>query len=419
MFFKDVLPNGLRVITEEMPSVYSVSASIWVGTGSAYEKPEFAGVSHFLEHMMFKGTEKRTYTEISELMESVGGQMNAFTSREHTCYYVRCLAENFDLGMDLLSDMYLNSVFAEEEYQKEKGVILEEINMYEDAPDDLVGDLFNSVIMPSHPYGKPIIGTVDSVKGLTRDAIHHYYKEVYSPGETVVVVAGNVKRQEVLAEVEKYLGSHQGAWRRPLLSVPEYAAGSGYIFKDIEQVHVIMGVPALKGNDPDIYKLQILSNILGGGVSSRLFQEVREKRGLTYSVYSSNGALSHGGIFYAYASTSPKNVEELLKVMGEEMAKIAAYGVSEAELARSQAQIKGSLLMGSESSSNIMVRLGKGETNYGEAMEVETLVKEIMAVTAAEVQAMAQQLLTPDKLALAQVGAKEHKVDVAKLLQCS
>lgn len=418
MFFKDILPNGLRVVTEEMPDVYSVTTSIWSGTGSAYETPAEAGLSHVVEHMLFKGTEKRNYVEIGELLESVGGQMNAFTSRENTCYYTRTLSDNFELSMDVLSDMYINSKFPAEEWSKEQGVILEEINMYEDSPDDLAVDLFTRTILPEHVYGKPVIGTTEFVSSFTRDHIDAYAKQHYAPNQTVLVVAGNVKREEVLAQAEKFLGGMSGTWERPTLEAPTYASGKAYIHKDIEQVHVMLGVPALSGLDANIYKLNLLNYILGGGVSSRLFQEVREKRGLTYSVYSTVSALQNGGTFAAYASSSPKNVDTLLKVLGNELAKIAAYGITPEELIRGQAQMKASLLMGLESSANVMARLGRSETNYGRILTIDELVEKVTAVTTADVQNIAKELIQPDKFVLSLVGAKDYDVDLKALIQC-
>lgn len=418
MFYTDVLPNGIRVITEEMPGVYSVTAGIWAGTGSAYETPDVAGVSHFLEHMLFKGTEKRTYTEIAELMESVGGQMNAFTSKEYTCFYVKCLSENLDLGMDVLSDMYLNSTFQEAEYHKEKGVILEEINMYEDSPEDMVADLFNSLIMPNHAYGRPIIGTTESVSNMTRDDIAAYHKKAYVADQTIVVVAGNVKHSDVVREAEKYLGGLGGSFQKPQLTTPQYAAGSGFVSKDIEQVHLMLGVPGVGGMDPDHYAVSIMTYVLGGGMCSRLFQEVREKRGLTYSVYSYNGGSAKGGLIYSYGSTSPKNVGELAKVIGAETAKLIAYGITDEELARAQAQLKCGLLMGLENSGNVMARLGRSQCSYGMVRNVDTLVEGIMAVTKENVEAVAKKYLTADRLVLAQVGAAETEIDVQSLLQC-
>ncbi len=421
MVCKDVLSNGLRVLTEYLPDVYSVTTALWAGTGSAYEQAGEAGVSHVVEHMLFKGTGRRNYQQIAQLLEDVGGQMNAFTSREYTCYYTRSLAEDFELCLDLLSDMYLDAQFPAAEWAKEKGVILEEINMYEDTPDDLVGEMFNRKLLPTHPYGLPVIGTVESVSGFTREDIERYCRAHYAPEHTVLVVAGNVTREQALAMAEKYLNTaaYAGAgWDKPHLAAPVYGSGTTHVHKDIEQVHVTLGVPGLPGDDPDIYALNMLNSILGGGVSSRLFQEVREKRGLTYSVYSGVAAQGFGGAFSAYASTSPKRAEELLKVLGCEMAKIAADGVTEDELKRAQAQFKAGLLMGLESSANVMVRLGRAETVYGEVQTVEEQVDKIMRVTCADVKRLAAALLTPDKLVLSTVGAVEPKVDLPGLLSC-
>ena len=427
MIYKDILPGGLRVLTREMPDVYSVTTSIWAATGSAYEAADEGGISHVLEHMLFKGTRRRNYQEIAQILEDVGGQMNAFTSREYTCYYTHSLSESFELCLDLLADMYLNSRFPAEEWAKEKGVILEEINMYEDTPDDLVGELFNRTLFAGHTYGLPVIGTEQSVGGFERENIDAYCRAHYAPAHTVLAVAGNVLREQVLAMAEKYLAAafaQMGAeqqrthWDKPRLAAPDYAGGRIYTHKDIEQVHVTLGVPGLAGNAPDYYTLNILNGVLGGGISSRLFQEVREKRGLTYSVCSNVNAMAFGGSFSAYASTSPQKADELLRVLGCEMAKIAAYGISEAELARAQMQFKASLLIAQESSANVMVRMGRDEVVYQRLRTVEELVNSVMAVDAAAVQRLAQQLLQPQKLALALVGPVEPGVQLEELLSC-
>lgn len=421
MICKDILSNGVRVVTEYLPDVYSVTAALWAGTGSAYETAAEGGLSHVVEHMLFKGTKKRDYQQIAQLLEDVGGQMNAFTSREYTCYYTRSLAEDFELCLDVLADMYLDSQFPAAEWAKEKGVILEEINMYEDTPDDLVGELFNQTLLPAHPYGLPVIGTVDSVSSFSRDDIDAYCRSHYAPEHTVLVVAGNVPREEVLRRAEQYLAAgsfKSGGWQKPQLSAPVYGAGKIFKRKDIEQVHITLGVPGLAGDDPQIYTLNLLNSILGGGVTSRLFQEVREKRGLTYSVYSSVAAQGFGGSFSAYASTGPKRVDELIRVLGCEMARIAAYGVTEQELKRAQAQFKAGLLMGLESSANVMVRLGRTETVYGRLQTVEEQVEQISRVSAAAVQKLAEELIKPEKLALAIVGPIEPKVELKEVLSC-
>lgn len=419
MFYKDQLANGVRVLTQEMPDVYSVTTALWAATGSAYEEADRGGISHVVEHMLFKGTGRRDYQEIARLLEDVGGQMNAFTSREYTCYYTRSLSEELGLCLDILSDMYLDSQFPAGEWAKEKGVILEEINMYEDTPDDLVGEMFNRTLFAGHPYGLPVIGTVDSVSSFTREHIDEYCRRHYAPEHTILVVAGNVRREEVLALAEKYLGGMRSdVWQKPLLPTPVYGTGKVYVHKDIEQIHVTLGVPGLAGDDADIYKLNILNSILGGGITSRLFQEVREKRGLTYSVCSTVSAQRFGGAFSAYASTSPQKADELLRVLGCEMARIAAYGVTEDELRRAQVQFKSGLLMGLESSANVMVRLGRNEAVYGNVRTVEEQVAQIMQVGCADVQKLAAELLQPEKLVLSLVGPNEPNVDLSRILTC-
>lgn len=421
MICKDILSNGVRVLTEYLPDVYSVTAALWAGTGSAYETAAEGGLSHVVEHMLFKGTGRRDYRQIAQLLEDVGGQMNAFTSREYTCYYTRSLAEDFELCLDVLADMYLDSRFPAAEWAKEQGVILEEINMYEDTPDDLVGEMFNRTLLPTHPYGLPVIGTAESVSGFTRDDIDAYCQAHYAPEHTVLVVAGNVPREQVLRQAEHYLardGFKSGGWVKPRLSAPVYGSGISFTHKDIEQVHVTLGVPGLAGDDPEIYTLNLLNSILGGGVTSRLFQEVREQRGLTYSVFSSVAAQGFGGSFSAYASTSPKRVDELIRVLGCEMAKIAAGGVTEQELARAQAQFKAGMLIGLESSANVMVRLGRAETVYGRVPTVDEQVAQIQQVTTGEIKKLAERLLQPQKLVLAIVGPVEPQVDLAGVLSC-
>lgn len=419
MFYKDQLPNGVRVLTQEMPDVYSVTTALWAATGSAYEEADRGGISHVVEHMLFKGTGRRDYQEIARLLEDVGGQMNAFTSREYTCYYTRSLSENLGLCLDILSDMYLDSQFPAEEWAKEQGVILEEINMYEDTPDDLAGEMFNRALFAGHPYGLPVIGTVDSVSSFTRGHIDEYCRNHYAPEHTVLVVAGNVRREEVLALAGQYLGGMSSkAWQKPLLPAPVYGSGKVYTHKDIEQIHVTLGVPGLPGDAADIFKLNILNSILGGGITSRLFQEVREKRGLTYSVCSNVSAMRFGGSFSAYASTSPQKADELLRVLGCEMARIAAYGVTKDELRRAQVQFKSGLLMGLESSANVMVRLGRNEAVYGLVRTVEEQVEQIMQVECADVQKLAAGLLQPEKLVLSLVGPNEPQVDLKGLLSC-
>lgn len=416
MIYKDILPCGLRVVTAEMPSLYSVTAGIWVATGSSFEADEPAGISHFLEHMMFKGTEKRSAKEIAEVIEGVGGQMNAFTSKENTCYYVRVLSENFALGMDVLSDMLLASTFLPEEFSREQGVILEEINMYEDNPDDLVGEVFNKTMWPSHPYGQPIIGTLDSVGNMSRDQLVAYYRKAYAPEHIVLVVAGSISHQKVLEQAELYLGNLRGSWEKPSIQIPSPQSAQSYVHKDIEQTHIVLGVPGIAGNDKERYTLSVLVNALGGGVSSRLFQEAREKRGLAYSVYAYANSYIKGGNLACYASASPRKAEEALHVIASQLGDVASHGLHEGEIECSKQQIKGGLLLGLESTAGLMNRLGKWESSYNEYFTIEETVEQVMAVTPAEVKNLAARLIVPKKLVFAQVGPQELKVDLKSLL---
>lgn len=412
---KIILKNGVRVIVQEMPQAFSVTTGIWVATGSAFESEKEAGVSHFLEHMLFKGTKTRTAKEIAEIMEDVGGQMNAFTSKEHTCYYVKSLTDYFSLGLDVLTDMFFNSTFLHAEFDKEKQVILEEISMYEDTPEDLVGENFMQKMWQDHIYGTPVIGSNTSVSAMTQEEMVAYYKKTYTAKNIVVVVAGNVKTDDVVREVEGYFSEVEGVWEKPVLGEASAFAGKIYTYKDIEQTHITFGFPTICGSDDNVPKLQVLSSVLGGGVTSRLFQEAREERGLSYSIYATPALLVSAGNLHAYASTNPQKVEEMLQVMAGEMMKLAESGISEQELNRAKAQLKCGLLMGLENTANVMARLGKMEANYNEIRSVEETVARIDAVEKEDVQKMAQDIFVPEKLVLSLVGSADYEGDLMKL----
>lgn len=416
MAYKDVLPNGMRIVVEEMPHLYSVSTGIWVQTGAAHEEPQEGGISHFLEHMLFKGTEKRNAKEIAIAMEEVGGQINAFTSKEQTCYYTKCLDENFELSLDLLSDMYLNSLFDEQEFAKEKNVILEEINMYEDTPDDLVHDLFASTLWKGHAYGRSVIGTKETVGDMTRDQLAAYCRKTYLPANTVLAVAGNVRRQDVYEKAAKYFDHNNDLEREIVHDQLLPQASSSFIQKDIEQMHLCLGIPGLKEDDKDYYIASVLTSALGGGASSRLFQEAREQRGLTYSIYSHMAAYSLGGYLVSYASTSPNKLEEVLQVILKEMMDIAQNGMSSEELERSKSQLKGGLLLGMENTSNVMTRLGRMETSLGRLESTDQVVQKLMAVTCDDIRRVASELFVPEKFVLSLVGPEEKQFDLGSLI---
>ncbi|MBE3581601.1 MAG: insulinase family protein [Thermoanaerobacteraceae bacterium] len=404
MYCKTILPNGIRVVTEEMPYVHSVALGIWVGAGSRHETDENHGVSHFLEHLLFKGTHRRNAREIAEALESVGGVLNAFTTKEYTCFYTRVLAEYLDLAIDVLSDMFFNSRFDPEDIAKEKKVILEEIKMYEDSPDEIVHDLFAQTVWPGHPLGRAILGTYSSIQELQREGICGYYREHYQGGRIVLAAAGNFKTRDLEDRLAEAFG------RRPLgeggvpCRAPEERAAVSVNVKETGQIQICLGVPGLAQDHPDIYVLQALNNILGGGVSSRLFQLVREDRALAYSVYSYHAGYSDSGLFTVYAGTSPEGALEVIRLILEQMALIKQKGVTEAELKRTKDQIRGNLLLGQENVSQCMSRLGRTELCLGRVITVEETIERLSEVTVDDVQRVARQLFSPQRLSLTTLG---------------
>lgn len=415
MLHREVLSNGVRVVVQEMPGVPSVTVGIWAETGSSHEAPALNGVSHFLEHMLFKGTEKRTAKEIASALESVGGQMNAFTTKEYTCYYAKTLKEHLSLSMDILSDMYLHSTIPEEEFIKEKGVVLEEVRMYEDSPDDVVSDIYAAAIYGDHPYGWPIIGTLETVTKLTRDEMYAYYKERYAPERTVVSIAGDVDKEQAIEIVRSYLGCFQGEKKEITLPQMTMTAGSCYRFKDIEQIHLSLGVPGLSAKDPRTYALSVLSMILGGGTCSRLFQAAREERGLTYTIYSYHAGHIHGGSFLFYASTNPQKLDEVIHVILTAIHDICRDGITEDELNLAKQQLRCGMLMSTENSANIMNKAGKAEIVLGEVYSIDTIIQKVMAVTKEDVQQLARDLFGGKEFMLALVGPEERQYDLAAM----
>ena len=413
---KDTLENGVRVVTEYMPYVRSVSSGIWVNVGASHEKIEIGGVSHFLEHMLFKGTEKRTAKEIAEAFDDIGAHANAFTSKEHTCYYTRCLDENFSLSLDILFDMYLNSAFDEKEFGREKDVILEEISMYEDTPDDLVQELFTSTLWKGHAYGQPTIGTKQTVGDLTVDRLTDYYHRAYCPESTIISVAGNIKREVVLEEIKIYFDDLKRCKNVEIYSEPEAKVSNSYTYKDIEQMHVCLGSPAIKETDADYYAATLMNIALGGGAGSRLFQEAREKRGFCYSIYSFMAAYSKGGYLASYASTNPKKLADLIKVIMEVIGDVREKGITDNELKRAKQQLKSGLLMSMENSSNVMNRLGRLEMSYGKLFTIEEIVDKVMSVEAEDILRVANRIFEKDKFVLATVGPKDKQFDLSKLM---
>lgn len=398
---RTVLPGGLRIVTEAVPGVRSVAVGIWVGVGSRDETPSLAGASHYLEHLLFKGTRKRSALEISVAIDAVGGEINAFTSKEYTCYYARVLDEDLPLAIDVVSDLVTSTVITGSDVDAERGVILEEIAMHDDDPSDAAHEVFTEALFGSTPLGRPVLGTVDSIESLSRTAINGYYKRRYRPENMVVSVAGNIDHTTVVRLVRKAFQAAGVLDTSVLPLAPRL--GSTKVLRPVaevrvlerrtEQANVVLGVPGVARTDERRFALGVLNAALGGGMSSRLFQEVREKRGLAYSVYSYSAQYADAGMFGIYAGCQPKKVDDVLAICREQLELVAAKGLTEEELRRGQGQLRGGLVLGLEDSGSRMSRLGKAELVYGELLGVDDLLAQIEAVTLDDVQAVASQLL--------------------------
>lgn len=412
MYKKETLPNGVRIITAEMEDRYSASAGIWVKNGSCFEQEHFYGASHYLEHMLFKGTPSRNALQIAEEIEYVGGSINAFTAKENTCFYAKCLGENIDTAINVLTDIYCNSLLDAKEFEKEKGVILEEINMYEDDPEDMAGDRFAQKLWQGHCYGRPVIGTTESVSALQAEELQGFYRQMYRPSETVLSVAGNVKHEQVVELAQKGFEGFCGKGNQAELCTPQEEYGCTYKYKDTEQMHICMGFPAVKKDDEDYYALNVLNTVLGGGAGSRLFQSAREQRGLTYSVYSYLAAYDMGGYWAAASSTAPNKIKELAAVMLEEIAQLRAKGITDAELNKAKQQLKGNLLLSQENTNNIMIKAGASELAYNQIITLEEISAQIAAVEQKDINRVIKRLMQSGKIVLSLVGPKEINIEI-------
>lgn len=404
MYQRTILSNGLRVICETIPHVHSVSLGVWVGSGSRYEDPYYNGISHFIEHMFFKGTTNRTTKQIAESIDAVGGQLNAFTTKEYTCFYAKVLSQHFQLGLDLLSDMVTNSVFAPVEIEKEKLVILEEIKSFEDSPDELIHDLFLSSMLKGHPLGWTILGSPETVQRIDRKAILNYLKHHYTPDNIVMAVAGNIQFDQVVAEVEKRFSRLEGKLKQELPAIPVLEPDLIIRNKDTEQVHLCIGTRGICRKDVNKYPVFVLDSILGGSASSRLFQRLREERGLVYVTGSNHSSYRDTGVFSIYAGTSLKNFDLVISLIKEEIIKLKSHLVEVDELARAKEQLKGNLLLSLESTCNRMSRLAKTEIFNDQILTPEESVAKIEAVTREEILKVAKQLFGDGLLVTAAIG---------------
>ena len=408
-----VLPNGLRVVGERLPYLRSVSIGAWMHVGSMMERPEESGLSHFLEHMVFKGTTKRTARQIAEEMDAVGGQLNAFTGRDCTCFYAKVIDENLELAVDILADLVINATMDETELEKERGVILEEIAMDEDSPEDLVHDLLQSAQFGEQSPGQPILGPAEQIAAYTREDLLNFRKKHYAPRETVIALAGSYDPDKVLEWVTRYFGG----WENEIAPVetPNWQVLTGVNAvreKDSEQMHICLGFPGAAYATERVYPLAVANNILGGAMSSRLFQRIREDLGLAYSVYSYPNTYKGVGTFGLYAGVSPKNAELVLTEIRAELQRFVDEGITEKEFRDSITQLRSGYLMGLESPGARMQGLGRSTLLRGKPLSHEATLAAIEAVTMEKVMAVAREVLTQDPcIAIVGKGAEQVKLD--------
>lgn len=410
MLQTQVLDNGVTIITEEIPYVRSVSIGFWVGAGSRHEDPTLGGVSHFIEHMLFKGTERRSAKEIANTIDAIGGQLNAFTGKEYTCFYARVLDEHLPIAVDVLSDMFFHSRFSPEDFIREKQVIEEEIKMYEDSPDELVHDLFAQAIWNDHPLGRAILGTQKTVNYLSRDDVLDFFYRMYTPDNLVIAIAGNVRHQTAVEILRPVFDGWAGSSGLRNRQTPHVTSRRVVKTKDTEQVHLCIGTKGLEQNDESIFTLHLLNTILGGGVSSRLFQKIREDRGLAYSVYSYQTSYKDAGLFTVYAGMRPANLKEVAGIILEEFFTLAQKPVDPEELFRAKALLKGNLMLSLESTNNRMSRLGKGILLLGKILTPDEILQRISQVTGEDILELAKQIFDPALITMAAIGPVGEEV---------
>jgi predicted Zn-dependent peptidase len=384
------LPSGLTILSERMERVETVSFGAYIGAGTRHETAAENGVAHFLEHMAFKGTASRSAIDIAEAIENVGGHINAYTSREQTAYYVKLLKEDLALGTDIIGDILCHSSFEPEELERERGVILQEIGQANDTPDDIVFDHFQSAAYPAQPMGRPVLGTEAIIRGMKREALPGFMNMHYTPDNMVIAASGNLHHEELVELVQKHFADLPQAKRCPPMPA-DYTGGEYRESRDLDQAHIVLGFDAPAYGEPDYYPAMLLSTLLGGGMSSRLFQEIREKRGLVYSIYSFTSPAKDGGLFGIYAGTGESEAAELMPVTLEELGKVQ-HNITTPELNRARAQLKAGLLMSLESTGSRCEQLARQWQIFGRVIPAAETVAKIEAVTEADIRAVAAKI---------------------------
>jgi predicted Zn-dependent peptidase len=417
---RTTLPGGLRVVTEFLPGVRSVSVGVWVNVGSRDEGASVAGAAHFLEHLLFKSTPTRTAVDIAQAVDAVGGELNAFTAKEHTCYYAHVLDSDLELAVDLVADVVLNGCCEHQDVELERDVVLEEIAMRDDDPEDALGDMFLTALFGEHPIGRPVIGSVQSVSAMTRAQLHSFHVRRYTPERMVVAVAGNVDHDDVVVLVREHFGSRLIRGRQPLPP----RKGTGRIAgrprltvanRDVERTHICLGVPTPGRHWRHRWALTVLQTVLGGGLSSLLFQEVRESRGLAYSVYSSLDMFADSGALSVYAACLPERFGDVVRVTTDVLESVTRDGITDAQCRIAKGSLRGGLVLGLEDSSSRMNRIGRSELDYGQHRSIDRTLRQLDEVTVDEVNAVARRLLSKP-YGVAVIGPDDSKRSLRRQL---
>jgi len=413
---KTVLNNSIRIVSKKMPHVHSVSMGVWVNAGARDESSSESGLSHFIEHMIFKGTEKRTAFQIAKEFDAIGGQTNAFTSAENTCYYAKVIDTRLESMVDILSDIFLNSVFDEKEVENERAVILQEIAMVEDSPDEYIHMLSGSNFWGDNSLGRSVLGTRENIAGFNADALKGFFHKFYQPERIVISAAGNLEHNRLVDLIGPVFESIQPGNSFPERITPQGNSRVNLHQRQLEQVHICLGTKGMSITDPRRYAYSLMNTILGGNMSSRLFQEIREKRGLAYSVYSFISSYVDTGIFGAYAGLSPKNARKATELILKEISSLKQTRVDPNELKDAKEHTKGSLMLASESNDNQMVRLAQNETHFGRYIPLEEIANNIESVTQDDILYLAESLFQKRRFALTLLGSVTQKNDFNDIL---
>jgi predicted Zn-dependent peptidase len=415
MFKRLVLDNGIRIVYEKIPYVRSITIGIWIGTGSRNESTKNNGISHFIEHMVFKGTEKRSAKDIAESIDNIGGQLNAFTGKECTCYYTKTLDTHYDLALEVLADMLFNSKFDKKDIDVERKVILEEIGMYEDSPEELVHDILSEIVWEGNSLGYPILGTEGCLKNINRASIMDYMDNNYLPSNSVISIVGNFDDDELIEAVTKHFSSWKNKdFNRILFQKVDFITNRKIKEKDTEQVHICMGFEAIEQGNDSLYTLLAINNIFGGGMSSRLFQKIREEKGLVYSIYSYPSSYKDAGLFTIYAGMNPEHLPKVSQMIIDEIKVLKTHGIKSDDLVKSKEQLKGNYILGLESTSSRMNSIGKSELILEQIYTPEEILEKIDNVNMESVNEVIKQVFNIEKSSFTAVGNLKKDIELKK-----